>query len=231
MKCTCMRGFSDSDCPAPRILDVYCGAGGAGMGYYRAGWHVVGTDLHPQPNYPFEFHQADALEVLAYSGEWISQFQAAHTSPPCQAWSKMSNCRPGLSEKYPALIEPTRELLQKHWSDVPWVIENVEGAPLVEPIMLCGHMFGYELYRHRYFESNVQLTAPMHPAHVKPASKAGHWKPGTIMSVSGHVAPVKLAREVMDMDWTTRDELAEAIPPYYTEHIGRQLITALRSAA
>ncbi|OMC41902.1 hypothetical protein A5742_31475 [Mycolicibacterium fortuitum] len=88
-------------------------------------------------------------------------------------------------------------------------------------------MFGYELYRHRLFESNIKLTEPLHPAHVKPASKAGHWKPGTIMSVSGHVSPIKLAREIMDIDWMTRDELAESIPPYYTEYIGRQLIEAL----
>ncbi len=111
------------------------------------------------------------------------------------------------------------------------MIENVPGSPLVDPITLCGHMFGYELYRHRLFESSVPLAAPMHPEHVKPASKAGHWKPGTIMSVSGHVAPVALAREIMGIDWTTREELAEAIPPYYTEHIGRQLIEAIGVAA
>lgn len=209
----------------PLLLDLFCGAGGASMGYHRAGFDVVGVDINPQPNYPFEFHQFDALKFLERAWPWMTMVSAVHASPPCQRHSAMSTCRPGLAETYPDLIAPTRELLRE--TKIPYVIENVVGAPLIDPITLCGTMFGRELYRHRLFESSLELTAPAHPEHVKPASKAGHWKPGTIMSVAGHVAPVKMAREIMDMDWTTREELGEAIPPYYTEYIGEQIMAAL----
>lgn len=216
----------------PLLLDLFCGAGGAAVGYHRAGFEVVGVDINPQPNYPFEFHQADALDFLRGARifemvrqRWARRIAAVHTSPPCQHYSAMSKCRPGLSDDYPDLVAEVRELLQE--IGLPYVIENVPGSPLENPITLCGTMFGYELYRHRLFESNIKLTEPLHPAHVKPASKAGHWKPGTIMSVSGHVSPIKLAREIMDINWMTRDELAESIPPYYTEYIGRQLIEQL----
>lgn len=192
------------------------------MGYNRAGYEVVGVDIAPMSNYPFEFHQGDAIEFL--KDHW-QEFDAIHASPPCQAYSTMSSCRPGLAAKYPALIEPVRDLLID--LETPWVIENVPGAPLRDPIMLCGTMFGYELYRHRLFESNMPLIGPPHLPHIKPASKAGHWEPGTIMSVSGHVAPIALAREIMGIDWKmTRDQLVEAIPPYYTEFIGSQLLVS-----
>lgn len=203
----------------PRLLDLYCGAGGASMGYHRAGFEVTGVDIKPQKNYPFHFNQGDAIEFL---NEYGHHFDVIHASPPCQRHSAMSNCRPGLAEKYPDLIEATRDALQEF--NRPWVIENVPGSPLKNPITLCGHMFGLELYRHRLFEANIELNEPLHPKHVKPASKAGHWKPGTIMSVSGHIAPIKVAREIMGIDWTNREELAEAIPPAYTEYIGKQLM-------
>lgn len=206
----------------PKLLDLFCGAGGAGMGYHRAGFEVIGIDINPQPNYPFEFFQTDAMAWLREAVVHGTMFDAIHASPPCQRYSAMSNCRPGLSDEYPDYVAETRELLKK--LGLPYVIENVPGSPLINPMELCGTMFGRELYRHRLFESNVDLVAPNHPPHIKPASKAGHWKPGTIISVSGHVAPVALAREVMGIDWTTRDELTEAIPPAYTEYIGRQLI-------
>lgn len=214
----------------PLLLDLFCGAGGAGMGYYRAGFDVLGVDLNPQPNYPFPFLQADAILTLKF-GLTLQGIQpdAVHASPPCQRYSAMSKCRPEIAEKYPDLVDPVRELLQA--LDVPWVIENVPGAPLRNPITLCGQMFGLELYRHRLFESNIPLQEPLHPQHVVPASKAGHWKPGTIMSISGHVSPIAKAREVMGIDWTTREELAEAIPPHYTEFIGRQLLDAIEVAA
>jgi DNA (cytosine-5)-methyltransferase 1 len=213
----------------PLLLDLFCGAGGSAVGYHRAGFDVIGVDINPQPNYPFEFIQDDALAFVGYTS--VSSYQrikAVHASPPCQRHSAMSSCRPGLAERYPDLIGALRRKLQ--WSNRPYVIENVPGAPLTNPVELCGTMFGYELYRHRLFESNVKLIEPLHPEHVKPASKAGHWKPGTIMSVAGHVSPIALARDVMDIDWTTRDELAEAIPPYYTEFIGAQLLDAIRTA-
>ena len=104
---------------------------------------------------------------------------------------------------------------------VPWVIENVPGSPMESPIVLCGQMFGQELYRHRLFEASFPIDQPEHPQHIIPASKAGHWKPGTIMSVAGHVPPIAKAREVMGIGWMNRAELGEAIPPAYTHHVGR----------
>jgi DNA (cytosine-5)-methyltransferase 1 len=102
------------------------------------------------------------------------------------------------------------------------------GAPLRKPILLCGASFGYRIYRHRLFESNVDIPAPHHRRHRRATSAAGHYKPRTIMSVAGHIAPISLAREIMDIDWMTREELRKAIQPYYTEYIGRHLIKALR---
>ncbi|BCI54990.1 hypothetical protein NIIDNTM18_42680 [Mycolicibacterium litorale] len=228
----------------PLLLDLFCGAGGAGMGYHRAGWHVVGVDKAPQPNYPFDFIRADALDFLSrlisqpepliYGGTEL-RFVAAHASPPCQFYSDMSNCRPGLADDYPDLVGPTRELLKQ--TGLPWVMENVDGSGLLTQsslfedlhgITLCGHMFGLKLYRHRLFESNVALSEPHHPRHITPGGKAGHWKPGEIISVSGNCTPIALAREAMGIDWMTRDELSESIPPAYTEHIGRQLIAEIK---
>lgn len=195
------------------------------MGYHRAGFEVVGVDIAPQPNYPFEFIQADAIE---YAKQYGHEFDARHASPPCQSYSVMSQARPGLADKYPDLIGATREALQGVGG--PYVIENVPGSPLEDPVTLCGFMFGLELYRHRLFEVSFPLPEPEHPQHTIPASRAGHWKPGTIMSIAGHVAPVAHAREVMGIDWTTRDELAEAIPPAYTEYVGRHLMRLLQAA-
>lgn len=202
------------------------------MGYHRAGFDVVGVDINPQPNYPFAFIQGNALEVLQSlidRGPDHGDIIAGHASPPCQSYSKMTNCRPGLAGEYPDLVAATRELLIE--TGLPYVIENVEGSPLKDPIMLCGRMFGRELYRHRLFEASFDIEQPEHPPHLKPASKAGHWRPGTVMSVAGHVSPIQLAREVMDIDWCTRDELGEAIPPYFTEYIGAQLLEVVRAAA
>lgn len=220
---------------APILLDAFCGAGGATKGYQRAGFYVVGVDVAPQPNYcGDEFVQADALDVLA--GD-LSRYAAIHASPPCQTWSSMTACRPGLADEYPALIEPTRALLIA--SGLPWVIENVVGAPLLSQpsldggfgVVLCGAMFGLRLYRHRPFESSFPLTAPDHPPHRVPASSAGHWRQGTIISVSGNCSPVSEARAAMGIDWMTRDELAESIPPAYTEWIGRCLRAAIEVPA
>lgn len=235
--------------PRPILLDMFCGAGGASMGYYRAGFDVVGIDNVPQPNYPFPMIVTDAPSwinvnwwMIAPRTETLGSydgFNAVHASPPCQRWSAMSNCRPEIREQYPDLIAPTRDLLSEI-ARVPWVIENVPGAPLIDPITLCGHMFGYELYRHRLFEigggvgargfASWQLPEPGHPAHIKPGSRAGHWEPGSIISVSGHCAPMWLARKEMGgVDWMNRNELAESIPWYYTRYIGRQMLEHLES--
>jgi DNA (cytosine-5)-methyltransferase 1 len=201
------------------------------MGYHRAfpDAEIVGVDINPQPRYPFTFVQTDAVwlaDGLAYYG---SDFDFIHASPPCQRYSAMSNCRPGLADAYPDLVDATRQLLQA--TGVPYVIENVPGSPLVDPVELCGQMFGLELYRHRLFECSFPVATPPHPEHVIPASKAGHWRPGTIMSVAGHVSPIAKAREVMGIDWMNRAELGEAIPPAYTEHIGRSLARHLERQA
>jgi DNA (cytosine-5)-methyltransferase 1 len=149
----------------------------------------------------------------------------------------MSNCRPGLAGDYPDLIAPTRELLEL--TGVPYVIENVDGAPLASAsdlfgahgLMLCGQMFGLPLYRHRLFETSFRVSQPHHPPHLVPASKAGHWRPGTFISVSGNCSPIAEARRAMGIDWTNRDELAEAIPPAYTELIGHQLMQHVQQVA
>ena len=131
--------------------------------------------------------------------------------------------------EYPDLIAPTRALLDDYSRDTPWVMENVPDAPLINTIRLCGFMFGRDLYRHRLFEASpgLQLRPPAHPRHTKPGSRAGHWQPGTVISVSGHCAPMTEARKQMDISWTNREELGEAIPPYYTEYIGKQILEHL----
>ncbi len=215
---------------APRLLDLFCGAGGAAMGYAWAGFEVVGVDIAPQPRYPFTFIQADALEYFDGLGIWgLTDFDAIHASPPCQRYSAMSTARPGLALEYPDLIEPVRERLVA--TGLPYVIENVPGAPMLDPVVLCGQMFGLALYRHRLFESSTRLTAPVHPKHVTPASRAGHWEPGTIISVAGNFAPVAEGRRAMGIEWMNRSEMAESIPPAFTEHVGRQLMDAILEEA
>ncbi len=211
----------------PRLLDLFCGAGGASAGYFRAGFDVVGVDLAAQPRYTSPFHCADAATFP------LGGFDAIHASPPCQAYSDMSNCRPGLADSYPMLIDVMRERLQA-WGG-PWVIENVAGSGLASQddllgthgTLLCGTMFGLPLYRHRLFETSFPAVPPNHPRHLIPASKAGHWKPGTIISVAGNCAPIQRAREAMGISWMTRNELAESIPPAYAEFIGHRLISRL----
>lgn len=219
----------------PRLSDGCCCAGGATKGYQRAGFHVHGIDIDPQPNYcGDEFTQADVVEFIREHG---SEFDAWHTSPPCQAYSGMTKCRVGVGETYPRLIDAVRYELQQ--TGRPWIIENVEGSGLPRQddlfgsfgVELCGSMFGLPLYRHRLFEASFPIVAPNHPRHLTPASKAGHWQPGTVISVAGHVNNTEAARAAMGINWTTRDELVEAIPPVMTEWLGEQLIQHLRSVA
>jgi DNA (cytosine-5)-methyltransferase 1 len=219
----------------PRLLDLFCCAGGATRGYQRAGFHVTGVDLNPQPNYcGDEFTQGDAVQFVRAHGH---EFDAIHASPPCQSYSGMSNCRPGLSEEYPQLIDVMRDELAQIGG--PWVIENVDGSglPTQDDLMgaygveLCGAMFGLALYRHRLFETSFPIPTPPHPRHLIPASKAGHWEPGTVISVAGNCSPIAVARQAMGIDWTNRGELAESIPPAYTEFIGEQLLAHLAEAA
>jgi DNA (cytosine-5)-methyltransferase 1 len=204
----------------PLLLDLFCGSGGAAMGYYQAGYDVLGVDHVRQPRYPFDFVKSDVFDFLeSYNYQHVS---AIHASAPCQRYSRMTNCWPGLKRHYPNHVAPVRKVLRD--IGLPYVLENVEEAFLHRPIVLCGRMFGLDLYRHRLFESNIDLAPRRHPRHIKPASKAGHWQPGTIMSVAGHVAPMSEAKKAMGIDWMTRDQLVESIPPAYTKYIGRQLI-------
>jgi DNA (cytosine-5)-methyltransferase 1 len=205
----------------PRLLDLYSGAGGAAMGYHRAGWDVTGIDIDPQPRFPFEFHQADALKYLL---EHHHEYDAFHASPPCQAFTLAQRIRGNNHPDYVTATRAAFELIGK-----PWVIENVPGAPLRDPIELCGVMFPeLRVYRHRLFESNMALYAPLHSAHVYPIRKMGRApQPGDYIHVVGNFSGVEYAREAMGIDWMGRDDLRESIPPAYTEWIGRQLLETL----
>ncbi len=214
----------------PRLLDLFCGAGGAGMGYHRSGFDVVGVDINPQPHYPFEFHQADALTFP------LDGFDAIHASPPCQAWSTASGRgRKVDPDRYPRLIEPTRDRLAR--AGVPYVIENVAGTPLRNPIRLCGSSFGLDLQRHRLFELGgfYPLFVPQCAHHWQTRrfrSLDGKRKGGylaRVVGVHGHVnyaGEAELRNRAMGIDWMAQDELTQAIPPAYTQWIGTQLLAA-----
>jgi DNA (cytosine-5)-methyltransferase 1 len=138
-----------------RLLDLFCCAGGAGVGYDRAGYEVVGVDIDPQPNYPFEFVQADALTL---SPKFIASFDVVHASPPCQSYSDLAK-RNGNGHEWPRLIGPVRNMLIR--SGLPYIIENVDGAPLRDPVVLCGTMFPkLRVLRHRLFEANFEIVRP-----------------------------------------------------------------------
>ena len=198
------------------------------MGYHRAGFEVVGVDINHQPNFPFEFINGDALEL---SQKFLKSFDAIHASPPCQSYSDLAK-RNGNGHLWPRLIEPVRTMLIQ--SGRPFVIENVEGAPLTNPLVLCGTMFpGLRVLRHRLFESNVQLTAPEHGKHPlvftfdKRKSHYGKLDQDKsfVQVTGGGNCSVKNARDAMGIDWMTKNELNESIPPAYTEYIGKQIAT------
>ena len=192
------------------------------------------------PRYPFEFVQRDAVQVMDYLADkaepWPGApwFDAIHASPPCHDHTELNVFK--IDHQSGWLLAATRNRLAG--IGVPWVIENVAGSGLpaqddllgANGLLLCGSMFGLPLYRHRLFETSFPVAAPHHPRHLIPASKAGHWKPGTIISVAGNCAPIALAREAMGgVDWMTRDELAESIPPPFAEYIGTHLLDAIRA--
>lgn len=204
-----------------RVLDLFCGAGGAAMGYHRAGFEVVGVDINPQPNYPFEFHQADAMTFP------LDGFDAIHASPPCQAYSVVTPDK----AKHPDLYAPTRDRLIA--SGKPWVIENVIGAPYDSGVVLCGSMFDLTaddewIQRHRNFESSFWMPQLPHR----------HRKDRRAITVAGHCfvkgiwerkhsrqGSFALACRLMGIDWMTRKELVQSIPPAYTEWVGRWLMS------
>lgn len=213
----------------PRLLDLYCGAGGAAWGYWLAGFEVVGVDVESQPHYPFEFIRGDALEALA---EFDGAYDAIHASPPCQDYTTMNN-RHG--SKSPRLIVPTRDLLEQ--TGLPYVIENVPGAKrfLRSPIELTGEMFGLRVHRPRYFESNMMLLAPPRPRRQEnPVAVYGKNDQRRLWTrVDGselHAATLEEARDAMGIDWMDWDEIREAIPPAYCEYVGTQLLSALEKS-
>ena len=214
----------------PRLLDLFCCAGGAAVGYSRAGFEVVGVDIYPQSHYPLPFIQADVFNL---DRKFIALFDAIHASPPCQPYSDLVK-RNGNKSKWPPLIEPVRELLLQ--SGKPFVIENVEGAPLLNPVVLCGTMFPeLRVLRHRLFESNFPITVPPHGQHplVHTLDKRKHhygktdeWK-DFVQVTGGGNCTIAAARQAMGIDWMTKAEINEAIPPAYTLFIGKQLIESL----
>ena len=213
-----------------RILDLFCCAGGAGKGYAQAGFEVVGVDIHPQPHYPFQFIQADALEI---SLDYVKTFDAVHASPPCQAYSDLAK-RNGNAHEWPRLIEPVRSRLI--YSGLPYVIENVDGAPLHHPVILCGTMFkGLRVLRHRLFEANFSILTPPHGKHPKVHTfdkrKSHYGKTDDmrdfVQVTGGGNCTIAAARDAMGIEWMTKNELNEAIPPAYTRFIGKQLLDYL----
>jgi DNA (cytosine-5)-methyltransferase 1 len=206
-----------------RLLDLFCGAGGASVGYHRAGFEVVGVDIAPQPNYPFEFHQEEALTYPQILMRYV-KFDVIHASPPCQAFTAYKR-RPNHVATSPDLVRLTRRQLEE--LGLPYVIENVSGAPLLSPIQLCGSSFGLDVRRHRLFESNVPLMA-LECNHV---AQNGSYPQATnrenrrkTVEVGVWRIPLNVQQEAMGIDWMTREELSEAIPPAYTEFVGQQLL-------
>lgn len=206
-----------------RALDLFCCAGGAAMGLFRAGFEVVGVDIRPQPRYPFEFHQADAMSFPLVGFDFI------WASPPCQKYCAL-NTREDLSG-YPDLVEPVRKRLEA--SGLPYVIENVPGSPVRKDLMLCGAMFGLRSYRHRYFEANFHMPQPDHPKHKVRVNRRGenrreHWANGGFLTITGDVGTY-CGPEAMGIDWMSGNEMSEAIPPAYSEHIGCAAIAHIKS--
>lgn len=207
----------------PKLLDLFCGAGGAAMGYYRAGFDVTGVDIAPQKHYPFEFVQGDALEYCVEHG---AEFDAIHASPPCQRYSVETPMT--YRANHPDLIGMTRTALQAMGK--PFVIENVENARvlLINPVKLCGSMFGLNMWRHRYFEIWPRpfiLTPPCNHANLpvlitgttrRKPEKGGRFE-----------FTAQQCRDAADLQWMTRTDMDEAIPPIFTEFIGRQLLTMI----
>ena len=215
---------------APRLLDLFCGAGGASVGYARAGFSVTGVDKWMQLSYPFEIRYGDTFSLDL---DWIRSFDAVHASPPCQHYSLLAY-RNNSKDRWPALVEPVRNLLRA--SSLPYIIENVPGAPLLDPVVLCGVAFPrLRVIRHRHFETNFPVVQPDHEDHplvhtnnkrTRHFGKTNEWL-DYVQVTGGSNCSVDSAKDAMDIDWMTRKELDEAIPPIYTEYVGRELMRCL----
>lgn len=212
----------------PRLLDLYCAAGGAGMGYHRAGFDVVGVGINPQPHFPFEFIQGDCLGLGL---DFLRSFDAIHASPPCQHYSAAARFH-GNSSDHPDLVAPTRDMLVA--AGLPWIIENVEGAPIRADVMLCGSMFGLRLVKHRFFELSFPFFALMPPCDHADVYDPWH----------GAGRSAAKFRQAQDTPWIPAQggsgrargvtgDVFNAIPPAYTEFLGRKMLAhiQLREAA
>lgn len=199
-------------------LDLCCCQGGASAGLVAAGFRVIGVDIVPQPKYPYEFIQADALTFP------LGSFDFIWASPPCQAYSNTQQLQ---GNEHPELIIPMRDRLKQHGA--PYCIENVQGAPLEKPVMLCGNMFGLRTYRHRLFECSFPVDEPLHAVHTHPNRKMGRpVRDGEMMHIVGNFSGVARAKEIMGAPWMNRDGLREAIPPAYAEYIARAAIAHIK---
>jgi DNA (cytosine-5)-methyltransferase 1 len=209
----------------PLALDLFCGAGGASMGLHRAGFDVTGVDIRPQSKYPFRFVQADALappfDLTAFDFIWAS--------PPCQAYTGMQRLNTRAPKRdHPRLIEPVREMLRA--SGVPYAIENVPGAPLIDPLMLCGSMFGLKVRRHRLFECSFWALRP--PCQHSPESPIAVYgdhpqQPGDKTMRVNRARNLPEGQDAMGIDWMDWRPLTQAIPPAYGEFIGRAALNVI----
>jgi DNA (cytosine-5)-methyltransferase 1 len=224
----------------PKLLDLFCGAGGASVGYERAGFEVIGIDNRPQSDYPFEFYCEDAMWLLrrfrSRGPEWFgNRFDAIHASPPCQASSALTKGT-NKGREYVNLIPETRSLLRA--TGLPTIIENVQGSDLRRDLTLCGEMFGLDVIRHRYFE--LEGFDATQPTHVPHRGRVRGWRHGTyydgpyvaVYGDGGGKGSVVEWQAAMGIDWTEdRKAIAEAIPPAYSEFIGRRLLAQIEVAA
>jgi DNA (cytosine-5)-methyltransferase 1 len=208
---------------AKKLLDLFCGVGGASVGYHQAGFDVFGVDLKHGKRYPYTYLRADVLDVLR-DEEYLQQFDVIHASPPCQTHSITKHLRnaQGKSTSKVDLIPETRAALIA--SGKPYIIENVMGSPLIDPIMLCGSAFGLKVRRHRIFESNMPLkgTVCNHKEQGRPIGVYGSLR-DEIPKGGKTAESIDEARQAMGMPWAIWSELVEAIPPAYTKYLGEQI--------
>jgi DNA (cytosine-5)-methyltransferase 1 len=207
----------------PKLLDLYCKAGGSSMGYYRAGFEVTGVDIQNQRKYPFVFIKSDVREVLR-DHKFLKSFDAIAASPPCQLFSQTKHLRDsqGKDTNKINMIPETIEGLMM--SGKPWIVENVPGAPLDKPVQVCGSAFGMKIRRHRLFQSNVHLVGTS--CYHSGITVGVYGQLNDRIPNGGRTAKdLKEAREVMGIDWMPWTSLVEAIPPNYTEYLGKQLMS------
>ena len=212
--------------PKPRALDLFCGIGGVAMGLHRAGFEVIGVDIAPQPQFPFEFIQTNAMDVD------LRGFDFVWASPPCQAHSALRHLR--LEKDYPCFIQATRQKLQGYGG--PWIIENVPGAPLKNYVQLCGSSFGLRVRRHRWFESELFFLVPQcrHDLQGQPIDVSGTGGRRINRRQNDHGGnlnkprSIREAREAIGIDWASRYGISQAIPPAYSEFLGRQILAHMK---